>query len=368
MVSFAGYEMPVQYAGITEEHEAVRSSAGVFDVCHMSRVPCLRIRGVRLPAGTAHQRPLARIAEVGSAQYTLMCDEDGGIIDDLIVYHTGDLEYLIIANAANRQTDLDWLHAHCPPDVTLAEQMSWWSTGRGCGIVELVDESDHTGLIAVQGPKALGIIARAGRLRPSRLRGAIPYRRGTSGHRGLRCCSPEPGYTGEDGVEIICHVDSRRCYLAGMLLSFPEATPCGLGSARHAATRDGLSPLRQRHGQGRRSDLGRDSAGSCRRRAPHFVGSDAIARIRSEGPRSRLVGIVVEEGIPRAGFPVLHDGEEVGKVASGTFSPTLGTGIATAYLPVSLAEPGTALEVVIRRKTARARVERPPFVKSTSLS
>ncbi|MFU8891496.1 MAG: glycine cleavage T C-terminal barrel domain-containing protein, partial [Anaerosomatales bacterium] len=99
-----------------------------------------------------------------------------------------------------------------------------------------------------------------------------------------------------------------------------------------------------------------------------FIGSEAIAKIRSDGPAVRLCGIVVEGGIPRAGFPVLHDAEEVGKVASGTFSPTLGTGIATAYLPVSLAEPGTELEVVIRRKTARARVERPPFVKNTSLS
>ncbi|MBE0416246.1 MAG: glycine cleavage system aminomethyltransferase GcvT [Coriobacteriia bacterium] len=361
MVPFAGHEMPVQYTGIREEHEAVRSSAGIFDVSHMTEFRVFGFGAFDYLQGLL-TNDLVRIAEVGAAQYTLMCDEDGGIIDDLIAYHTGDLEYLVVANAANRTTDLDWLRAHCPEDVTLTDQIEL-EHHEGCGIVELVDESDRTGLIAVQGPRALGIIADLagpGFRAPRRFHIAEARLGGTS------VLIARTGYTGEDGVEIVCHV-SHAVGIWRALLSFPEVTPCGLGA------RDTLRLEMGYHLYGSDMDRGVDpiSAGLgwvVPQKGAPFVGSDAIARIRSGGPASRLCGIVVEGGIPRAGYPVLHGGEEVGKVASGTFSPTLRTGIATAYLPVALAEPRTALEVVIRRKTASARVERPPFVKSTSLS
>ncbi|MDF1542415.1 MAG: glycine cleavage system aminomethyltransferase GcvT [Anaerosomatales bacterium] len=361
MVPFAGYEMPVQYEGIKAEHEAVRSSAGVFDVCHMSE---FRVFGFGafdyLQALLTND--LSRIAEVGSAQYTLMCDEDGGIIDDLIVYHTGDLEYLIIANAANRETDLEWMRAHCPEGVTVSGSTEPEQRADS-GIVELVDESDRTGLIAVQGPRALGVItdlAGEGFEPPRRFHIAEARLDGTP------VLLAATGYTGEDGVEILCHA-SHAAGIWRALLSFAEVTPCGLGA------RDTLRLEMGYHLYGSDMDRGVDpiSAGLgwvVPQKGTPFIGSEAIARIRAAGPAVRLVGIVVEDGIPRPDFPVLRDGEEVGKVASGTFSPSLGIGIATAYLPVSLAEPGTELEVVIRRKTSRARVERPPFVKSTSLS
>lgn len=361
MVPFAGYEMPVQYGGITEEHKAVRSSAGIFDVCHMAEFRVFGFGAFDFLQGLL-TNDLARIAEVGSAQYTLMCDEDGGIIDDLIVYHTGDLEYLIIANAANRQTDLDWLHAHCPPDVTLTDEVVA-EHRRGCGIVELADESDHTGLIAVQGPKALGIIrelAGPGFEPPSRFHIA------EARLDNVPVLLARTGYTGEDGVEIVCHA-TNAVAIWRTLLSFPEVTPCGLGA------RDTLRLEMGYHLYGSDMDRGVDpvSAGLgwvVPQKGVDFVGSEAIARIRSQGPAYRLTGLVVEGAIPRPGCIVLHDGEEVGKVASGTFSPTLRTGIATAYLPVALIEPGTELTVAVRRKTAPARVERPPFVKGTSLS
>lgn len=361
MVPFAGYEMPVQYEGIKAEHEAVRSSAGIFDVCHMSEFRVFGFGAFDYLQGLL-TNDLSRIAEIGSAQYTLMCDEDGGIIDDLIVYHTGDLEYLIIANAANRDTDLKWMRAHCPEGVTVSSG-SEPEHREEAGIVELVDESDRTGLIAVQGPRALGVIAElAGE-------GFEPPRRfhiGEARLDGTPVLLARTGYTGEDGVEILCHA-SHAAGIWRALLSFAEVTPCGLGA------RDTLRLEMGYHLYGSDMDRGVDpiSAGLgwvVPQKGAPFIGSEAIAKIRSDGPAVRLCGIVVEGGIPRSGFPVLHDGEEVGKVASGTFSPTLGIGIATAYLPVSLAEPGTELEVAIRRKTARARVERPPFVKSTSLS
>lgn len=361
MVPFAGFEMPVQYEGIAAEHQAVRSSAGIFDVCHMTEFRVFGFGAFNYLQGLL-TNDLARISEIGSAQYTLMCDEDGGIIDDLIVYHTGDLEYLIIANAANRTTDVDWLRAHCPDDVTLTEQIEP-EHRQGCGIVELVDESDRTGLIAIQGPRALEVVAELagpGFEAPRRFHIAEARLDGTP------VLLARTGYTGEDGVEILCHV-SHAAGIWRALLSFAEVTPCGLGA------RDTLRLEMGYHLYGSDMDRGVDpiSAGLgwvVPQKGTPFVGSEAVAKIRSEGPASRLCGIIVEGGIPRQGYPVLHGGQQVGKVASGTFSPTLRTGIATAYLPVLLTEPGTSLEVVIRHKTAPARVERPPFVKSTSLS
>lgn len=345
MVPFAGWEMPVQYAGIIEEHNAVRSSAGIFDVCHMAE---FRVFG--FSAFDFLQRmltnDLGRISELSSAQYTLMLDDDGGIIDDLIVYHTGDLEYLIIANASNREVDFEWLSSHAPEDV------------------ELVDESDRTALIAVQGPKALDIIADLageGFVLPARfhiaeamLDNAVP------------CLIAHTGYTGEDGVEIVCRA-SDAVVVWRLLLSFPEITPAGLGA------RDTLRLEMGYHLYGNDMDRTVDpiSAGLgwvCPKTKSGYIGAEKVASVRESGPQSKLAHIRVEGGIPRPGYAVLRGGEQVGKVASGTFSPTLEAGIATAYLPADLAAPGTELEIEIRRKTAPASVVKPPFVTSTSLS
>lgn len=345
MVPFAGWEMPVQYAGIIEEHKAVRSSAGIFDVCHMAE---FRVFG--FGAFDFLQRmftnDLGRIAELGSAQYTLLLDDDGGIIDDLIVYHTGELEYLVIANASNREADFEWLASHAPEDI------------------ELVDESDRTGLIAVQGPKALDIVrelAGASFELPPRfhvaealLDDAVP------------CLIAHTGYTGEDGVEIVCRATDAPVVWR-LLLSFPEVMPAGLGA------RDTLRLEMGYHLYGNDMDRSIDpiSAGLgwvCPKGKTGYIGAEKVAAVREAGPAVRLAHIRVEGGIPRPGFTVLHGGEQVGKVASGTFSPTLEAGIATAYLPVDLATPGTELEIEIRRKSAPATVVKPPFVSSTSLS
>ncbi len=343
MVPFAGWEMPVQYEGIIEEHRAVRERAGIFDVCHMAE---FRVWGFEAFESLQHlvASDLHRIDAVGAAQYTLMLDETGGVIDDLIVYHAGDLEYLIIANAANHDADVAWMTPHLPAEV------------------EFVDESDRTGLIALQGPEAVRII--------TELAGAEPPARFHIGEAMLGGSIPvllaRTGYTGEDGVEIVCAA-SAAVAVWRLLLSFPEVTPCGLG-ARDTLRLEMGYPL---HG----SDMDRTtdplSAGLgwvVSAKKGDYIGRDAVERIRTVGPDRRLVGIAVLEGVPRHGYPVLHEGAEVGTVASGTFSPTLGHGIATAYVPVALSEPGTKLEVAIRRKTAQATVTRPPFVTRTSLS
>jgi aminomethyltransferase len=343
MVPFAGWEMPVQYEGIIEEHRAVRERAGIFDVCHMAE---FRVWGFEAFEALQHlvASDLHRIDAIGAAQYTLMLDETGGVIDDLIVYHTGDLEYLIVANAANHDADVAWMTGRLPAEV------------------EFVDESDRTGLIALQGPEAVRII--------TEFAGAEPPARFHIGEAMLGGSIPvllaRTGYTGEDGVEIVCAA-SAAVAVWRLLLSFPEVTPCGLG-ARDTLRLEMGYPL---HG----SDMDRTtdplSAGLgwvVSAKKGDYIGRDAVERIRTAGPDRRLVGIAVLEGVPRHGYPVLHEGAEVGTVASGTFSPTLGHGIATAYVPVALSEPGTKLEVAIRRKTAQATVTRPPFVTRTSLS
>ncbi len=345
MVPFAGFEMPVQYAGIIEEHTAVRSRAGVFDVSHMAE---FRVFG--LGAYDFLQKMLSNdlsaISELGHAQYTLMLDEKGHILDDLIVYHTGDIEYLIIANASNRFADFAWLSSHAPSDV------------------ELVDESDRTALIALQGPDAMRIIGDlAGAewsapdrftLREAQLDGTVP------------CLVARTGYTGEDGVEIICRAD-HAVAVWRLLLSFPEVVPAGLGA------RDTLRLEMGYHLYGSDMDSGVDaiSAGLgwvVKSDKGPFIGSEAIAQIRTEGPSMRLAHLLVADAIPRHGFAVLHEGAQVGKVASGSFSPTLGGGIATAYLPRDLATPGTMVDVTVRKKSAPAVVVKPPFVTETSLS
>jgi aminomethyltransferase len=343
MVPFAGFEMPVQYAGIIEEHKAVRSSAGIFDICHMAE---FRVFGFQ--AFDALQNivtnDLHKTDELGHAVYTVMCDETGGVLDDLIVYHTGDLEYLVIANAANHAADVEWIAAHLPADV------------------EFVDESDRTGLIALQGPKAVAIIAE--------LAGEEPPGRFHIAEANLDVTIPvllaRTGYTGEDGVEIVC-ASSDAPAVWRMLLSFPEITPCGLG-ARDTLRLEMGYPL---HGTDMDRSVDPISAGLSwvvSFKKSGFIGRDVLAAIKEEGPKRRLVGLTVREGVPRHGYPVLHDGVEVGSVASGTFSPTLGHGIATAYVPSELSEPGTCLEIIARRRNVSATVIRPPFVTGTSLS
>ena len=343
MVDFAGWEMPIQYGGIIEEHVAVRASAGVFDVSHMAE---FRLSGPGV-AGALQRivtNDIARIDPIGAALYTVMCDEDGGIIDDLIVYHTGESEYLVVANAANRGVDWEWIGTHLPEGVQAA------------------DESDRTALIALQGPKALAIVtelAGQGWVAPTR------FHLVSARLDGIDALVARTGYTGEDGVELFCHA-SHAVALWRLLLSFPEVTPCGLGARDTLRLEMGYALY------GLDMDRGVDpvSAGLgwvVPKGKTGFIGDAAIARIREHGPAYKLVGLTVSGGIPRHGYPVLHADDEVGKVASGTYSPTLGHGIATAYVPAGLAEPGTALAIGIRRKVVPAVVVRPPFVKETSL-
>jgi len=344
MVPFTGWEMPVQYAGIIEEHRAVRSTVGIFDVCHMAEFRVFGFGALEFLQRML-TNDLLRIAELGSAQYTLMLDDEGHIIDDLIVYHTGDLEYLIIANASNARVDFEWLASHASEDI------------------ELVDESDRTALIAVQGPQAMTVISE---LAGSDWEPPSRFHIRDASLDTVPALVARTGYTGEDGVEIVCRaVDAPALWRA--LLSFGEVTPAGLG-ARDTLRLEMGYPL---YGNDMDRTIDPISAGLgwvVPKDKSGYIGSDEVARVRAEGPVRRLTALVVPGAIPRPGMSVLHEGSAVGKVASGTFSPTLETGIATAYLPIELAQIGTELSVEIRKKTVPATVVKTPFVSSTSLS
>jgi len=330
-VPFAGWEMPVQYAGIREEHLAVRSGAGVFDVSHMGQVEA------RGPDALAFlQRMLSNdlaALPVGGAQYSVMCREDGGVLEDLFAYRLGEDRFLLVTNAANHEQDLDWLRAH--------------ATGFD---LELADRQEDYAMLAVQGPAARGLLAPLadGEL-PARMRTAELT---LAGAPALVCGT---GYTGEDGVEVLCAPGDAPALWDALLAA--GATPAGLGA------RDTLRLEVCFHLYGNDLTTARGpiegGLGWCCKEATGFIGAEAVAATRAAGPAERLVAFAIPagEGIARQGNPIAGGGE----VTSGTLSPCLGVGIGMAYVPAERAAPGTPLEIDVRGRTRRATVVEKPI-------
>jgi len=334
IVPFAGWEMPVTYEGIREEHSAVRTHAGMFDVSHMGEVE------VEGPGALAFlqlvlSNDVARI-EVGGAQYSCLCDESGGVLDDLFVYRLGGDRFLIVTNAANHVADLAWLGR--------------WSRDLD---VSVRDVADRYAMLAVQGPHARAVASRAlGVQLPARMR--VSHVR--IGRRPALACGT--GYTGEDGVELLLDPEVAPPIWAELLDA--GVVPCGLG-ARDTLRLEVCFPL---HG----NELGPDrnpieaGLGWCCAEATGFLGSAAVARARAEGTAERLAPFLIEgAGIPRDGNPVLSGDEQVGVVTSGTYSPSLELGAGMAYVRAGLAEPGTELEIDVRGKHRSARIASKPL-------
>ncbi len=335
MVPFAGWEMPVTYEGIREEHSAVRTHAGVFDVSHMGEVE------VEGPGALAFlQRVLsndvARV-EIGGAQYSCLCSEEGGVVDDLFAYRLGGDRFLIVTNSANHATDLACLGR--------------WSRGFD---VTVRDVADRYAMLAVQGPHARGIVARTlGIELPPRMQVATAR---VGGRPALVCGT---GYTGEDGVELLIDPEVAPAIWAELLDA--GVVPCGLG-ARDTLRLEACFHL---HGNDLTPERNPIEAGLgwCCAEATGFVGSEAIARVRREGPAEKLVPFKIEgAGIPRQGNPVLAGDERIGVVTSGTFSPSLEVGIGMAYVRATLgAGPGTEIEIDVRGKRRPARIASRPL-------
>jgi aminomethyltransferase len=326
--------MPVSYEGIREEHSAVRTHAGMFDVSHMGEVE------VEGPGALDYlqlvlSNDVAKV-EVGGAQYSCLCNEAGGVIDDLFLYRLGGDRYLIVSNAANHGADLAWLGR--------------WSRGFD---VAVRDVADRYAMLAVQGPHARDVVSRALKVElPPRMR-ADHVR---IGRRPALACGT--GYTGEDGVELL--VDPEVAPPIWVELLEAGIVPCGLG-ARDTLRLEVCFPLHGHEITTERTPI-EAGLGWCCQEETGFLGSEAVAIARAEGTPEKLVAFLIEgQGIPRDGNPVLAGGEPVGVVTSGTYSPSLEVGAGMAYVRAELAGPGTEIEIDVRGKHRPARVASKPL-------
>jgi aminomethyltransferase len=335
LVPFAGWEMPVQYAGISAEHLSVRRDVGMFDVSHMGQV---QTRGPQALAFL--QRMLSndvrRLPE-GGAQYSLLCREDGGVLDDVFTYRLADCSFLTVTNAANHEKDLKWLQGH-------AAEFD----------VDVRDCHESFAMLGVQGPRARGVVSTLADC-------PLPPRMHCSEARvaGAAMLVCGTGYTGEDGVELLLDpADAEHVWDA---LTEKGVAPAGLG-ARDTLRMEVCFHL---YGNDLSEARGPIEAGLgwCCKAQTGFVGSEAVAAVRAEGPREKLVPFTIEgQGIARQGNPVIGGGE----VTSGTFSPCLERGIGMAYLSSERAEPGTRIEIDVRGRTRPAVVERKPLYRKAS--
>jgi aminomethyltransferase len=330
LVPFAGWEMPVQYEGIRAEHVAVRRGVGVFDVSHMGEIE------TRGPDSVAFlQRVLSndvRRMPEGGAQYSVLCRDDGGILDDLFTYRLAECGFLTVTNAANHERDFEWL-------------------GRQVGDldVDVLDVASSFAMLAVQGPDARALVR-------GLADGSLPERmhcceRSVAGVGALVCGT---GYTGEEGVELL--LDPGEAPEVWDAIVAAGAVPAGLG-ARDTLRLEVCFHLYGNDMNEQRNPI-EAGLGWCCQEQTGFIGSEAVAAARRDGTAEKLVPFSIDgPGIARAGNPVVGGGV----VTSGTFSPCLERGIGMAYVPVALSEPGTPIEIDVRGRTRPALVEQKPL-------
>lgn len=343
IVEFAGFEMPVQYTGILDEHKRVRESAGIFDVSHMGEVEVWGNDALGFVQNIA-TNDAARLT-AGRVQYSAMCYDDGGIVDDLLVYHMGD-HYMLVINAANTSKDLAWMHEHVSGDV------------------RLVNRSDDISLLAVQGPKSLATLQKLTSADLSKIEYYHFIR-----HRlaGVDMIISRTGYTGELGFELYFPADEvpgKKVWDALMEAGKEfHIAPIGLGARDTLRLEMGFclygndidrttNPLEAGLGWIAKLDKG------------EFIGRAAIVAAKNAGLKRKLAGFVLEEkAFPRHGYDIRADGMSVGAVTSGTFSPVLDRGIGMGYVPVDLGRAGAAIQISIRNRELPATVVTLPFLK-----
>ncbi|HYC26752.1 MAG TPA: glycine cleavage system aminomethyltransferase GcvT [Nitrososphaerales archaeon] len=341
MTEFAGYEMPLWYSTTSEEHLAVRNSSGIFDVSHMGRVSVSGsgatafLEGI-VPTNVASQPP-------GKAFYTLLLDDRGGIIDDLIIMRLAEDDYLMVVNAANSKSDQEHVAAQAPREGVVA-----------------CDMTSDSAMVAVQGPGAQRSLQRLTDVDLSQLK---RFRCTRAMVLGVESLISRTGYTGEDGFEVILHGQTAD-HPDGALRVWEElsksSVPCGLG-ARDSLRLEAGFPL---HG----SDIDRttnpyeaDLAWVLSAGKEGYIGSKSVKEAGASHPPSVRRGVVLERGIPRHGFEVLGSSGRVGDVTSGTFSPLLRQGIAQCRVDFSSSEYGTKVSVVVRDAPSPGAVTKPPF-------
>jgi aminomethyltransferase len=337
--------MPVQYAGVIDEHMAVRTDAGLFDVSHMGE---LTVQGDGAHAFLQQMlsNDLDRIGPY-QAQYTLLPNETGGIVDDLIAYREPDGGYLLVVNAGNTAAAFEHLRASTPAGV------------------ELVNRSDDYAMVALQGPRSFEVLARVmdeelqedGAVRSAAT--MPPFSWGRTCIADCDCRIARTGYTGEPGVELFCAPGDAATVWDALLAN--GVAPCGLG-ARDTLRLEVCYPL---HGNDITPETNAIEAGLgwvCVL-GKDFTGADVLRRTKEEGPKRRLAAFrMTEKAIPRGGLPIVDDGgEPIGVVTSGTHSPSLGIGIGMGYVPSAVAEPGTSITIDVRGRLRSAEIARKPL-------
>jgi len=342
IVSFSGFEMPLYYRGIVEEHLWVRRKAGLFDVSHMGEI---RIRG---------KEALEFVSFVTSndpsslspyhAQYTLLLNREGGIVDDAILYNLEE-SYLLVVNASNIDKDLKWL-------LSFASHFD----------IEIEDESESTALLALQGPLSEEVLSSLTTVNLKEV-GYFSTKRGDV--LGRKAIISRTGYTGEDGFEIFLRKEDAS-FVFEKILQNERVIPAGLGARDTLRLEMGYCLYGDDIDESV-SPLEADLLWVVKMNKGEFVGKEALVEKMKKGPKRRRIGIESEKGIPRKGDKVYFEGKETGYVTSGTFSPSLKRGIAIAYVDSEIANPGNSLEIEIRGKKVKSKIVKFPFYRKGSI-
>lgn len=340
MVEFAGWEMPVQYSGVIEEHRAVRNQAGLFDVSHMGEV---RVRGTGAEAFLDRLTPnhVAKLA-VGRAHYSGLLTESGTYLDDLLVYRTGEEDFLVVVNAANIDQDFAWLRSHAEGDV------------------EVEDASDRYALLALQGPVAVQILSALTATDVDALR---YYRFAEGDVAGVSAIISRTGYTGEDGFELyVAPGDATHVWARLLEAGAPLGLkPAGLG-ARDTLRLEAAMALYGHEIDDQTTPWEAGLNWVVKLGKGDFIGREALVEQKNSGVPRRLIGFeITSRGIARQGHRLLEGDRELGRVTSGTFSPTLERALGMAYVPTDRSEPGSEFSLEVRGRLLDAKVVELPF-------
>ncbi len=340
MVDFAGWRLPVQYSGLMEEHRAVRTAAGLFDVSHMGE---FRLSGAGAESFLQRLTPndVAKLTP-GRIHYSGLLTEAATYVDDLLVYRLADDDFMLVVNAANADKDFAWIEQHRPDDV------------------ELEDVSSSYALLALQGPRAQEILTP---LTPVDLAQLRYYRFAESEVDGHRAIVSRTGYTGEDGFELYLSPDSAPEVWDRLLAEgAPQGlVPAGLGARDTLRLEAGMA-LYGHEIDDTTTPLDAGLSWVVKLNKGDFLGRDVLVAQKEEGVQQKLVGFeMTGRGIGREGYPILKDGQTVGRVTSGSFSPTFEKALGMAYVPAELAEVGTEVEIQIRKNAVPATVASIPF-------
>ncbi|MSP39886.1 MAG: glycine cleavage system aminomethyltransferase GcvT [Deltaproteobacteria bacterium] len=340
LVDFAGWEMPVQYQGVIDEHLAVRRRAGLFDVSHMGEIEVRGAGALEFCQGLS-ANDVGRL-EIFQAQYNLLLNERGGVVDDVIIYRVKADAYFICVNASNSDKDFAWLSERARSDV------------------EVENQSALYGQLALQGPAAVKILAP---LTAARLDEIKSFHFAFADVATIRCMIARTGYTGEDGFELYCHADhAERLWDILLTAGAPDGlVPVGLG-ARDTLRLEKAFPLYGHELDDSTTPLEAGLAWVTKLAKPAFLGREILLKQKSEGVARKLVGLeMLAPGIARSDYPLKKNGRPVGRVTSGTMSPSLEKTIALAYVESAEAAIDNVIDVEIRRRTVPARIVALPF-------